>query len=95
MDTNDLKDALSKLHIHLEKNQPIDTELRDLLQVLDSDIHHLLGRGAPQAVDVDDADDEASLAGRTQAISAKFAVNHPRLEPVLRELGAILERMGI
>ncbi|MEO8408217.1 MAG: DUF4404 family protein [Oxalobacteraceae bacterium] len=32
---------------------------------------------------------------RSQAISAKFAAEHPQLEPVLRELGQILNRMGI
>jgi hypothetical protein len=41
------------------------------------------------------ASEEEILADRTQKISAKFAVEHPRLEPVLRELGAILQRIGI
>ncbi|MGI4847849.1 MAG: DUF4404 family protein [Janthinobacterium lividum] len=40
-------------------------------------------------------DEQPGLAQRTQEISARFAVDHPRLEPVLRELGAILERIGI
>lgn len=35
------------------------------------------------------------LAERTQALSAKFAVEHPKLEPALRELGNILSSMGI
>src|SRR5690606_29937140 len=42
METNDLKQTLSKLHLHLEAQQPIDAELRDLLRVLDQDIHQLL-----------------------------------------------------
>ena len=35
------------------------------------------------------------LVDRSQAISAQFAVRHPQLEPILRELGQILQRMGI
>ncbi|KQQ31045.1 hypothetical protein ASF61_17615 [Duganella sp. Leaf126] len=35
------------------------------------------------------------LAERTQEISAKFAAQHPTLEPALRELGRILSNMGI
>jgi hypothetical protein len=89
MDTDNLKEALSRLHFDLEKVQPVDAELKDLLQVLDKDIQHLLQKETP------DAPEAAWLAERTQTISAKFAVEHPRLEPVLRELGAILERMGI
>ena len=101
METNDLKQTLSKLHLHLEANQPLDAELRDLLQVLDRDIHQLLAQEAPQAVEwspaaeADIGDMADTLAERTQGISAQFAARHRRLEPVLRELGAILERMGI
>jgi ABC-type transporter Mla subunit MlaD len=35
------------------------------------------------------------LAERTQELSAKFAAEHPKLEPALRELGNILSSMGI
>ena len=35
------------------------------------------------------------LAERTQEITAKFAAEHPRLEPALRELGRLLSNMGI
>ncbi|MDM5177901.1 DUF4404 family protein [Massilia sp. CCM 8695] len=35
------------------------------------------------------------LAERTQEITAKFAAEHPRLEPALRELGRMLSNMGI
>ncbi|MCE3603466.1 DUF4404 family protein [Massilia sp. P8910] len=35
------------------------------------------------------------LAERTQEITARFAAEHPRLEPALRELGRMLSNMGI
>ncbi|HEX9172670.1 MAG TPA: DUF4404 family protein [Telluria sp.] len=35
------------------------------------------------------------MAERTQEITARFAAQHPRLEPALRELGNILASMGI
>jgi len=35
------------------------------------------------------------LAERTQELTARFAVKHPTLEPALRELGNILNSMGI
>lgn len=35
------------------------------------------------------------LTTRAQEISAKFAVRHPHLEPVLRELTETLQRIGI
>ena len=35
------------------------------------------------------------LAERTQELSARFAVEHPHLEPALRQLGNLLSNMGI
>lgn len=90
MDMNDLKQTLIKLHANLEATENVDPELKDILQVLDKDIQALL--------DKDLADDDSisgELVERSQAISAKFAAEHPQLEPVLRELGQILNRMGI
>lgn len=89
MDTNDLKQTLIKLHAHLEAEQNVDPELKEILQVLDKDIQAVL--------DKDETDDSISgeLVERSQAISAKFAAEHPQLEPVLRELGQILNSMGI
>ena len=39
--------------------------------------------------------DAADLASRTQELAARFAAEHPRVEPALRELGNILSSMGI
>ena len=89
MEINDLKVTLNKLHKELESTGNVDEELKQLLQVLDRDIDLLLKK------DEHDPLDAVGLAERSQAISAKFAVEHPRIEPLLRELGAILERIGI
>lgn len=88
MDKEKLKNTLHKLHADLE-NVEVDAELKSLLNVLDNDIASLLKQ------DVHDNATANSLAERAQAISAEFAARHPRIEPILRELGAILERIGI
>ena len=44
----------------------------------------------PSAVPEDDG-----LTSRAQALSARFAAQHPHLEPVLRELTDTLQRIGI
>jgi hypothetical protein len=90
MSEQDLKQSLVKLHDSLTATGHVDEELKALLKELDGDIRHLLDR--------DDTPDDPIFAGlreRSQALSARFAAQHPRLEPVLRELGEILERMGV
>ncbi|MDP3841542.1 MAG: DUF4404 family protein [Oxalobacteraceae bacterium] len=89
MNTNNLKQTLIKLHANLEATENLDPELKEILQVLDKDIQVLLDK------DETDSSITNELVDRSQAISAKFAAQHPQLEPVLRELGQILHRMGI
>lgn len=90
---HNLKASLKELHGQLATAPgPVDEELLDLLRQLDGDIQQLLEQGAdPQAP----ATTTYGLAERTQEITAKFAANHPTLEPTLRELGRILGNMGI
>lgn len=90
MDTN-LKASLKNLHANLAATGPVDEELRDLLQQLDGDIKQILDASGEPAP----ATNTYGLAERTQEISAKFAAQHPQLEPALRELGNILSSMGI
>lgn len=90
MDSN-LKASLKTLHTKLAGAGPVDEELQDLLKQLDGDIKELLARGEAPATDTT----TYGLAERTQEISAKFAAQHPQLEPALRELGTILASMGI
>jgi arsenate reductase-like glutaredoxin family protein len=90
MNTN-LKASLKNLQANLAATGPVDEELRDLLQQLDGDIQQILESSTEPAP----ATNTYGLAERTQEISAKFAAQHPKLEPALRELGNILSSMGI
>jgi predicted component of type VI protein secretion system len=88
-DIEGLKSSLGRLHAELTGTVKVDPELKELLQALDQDINQLLNTTVYERPDAD------TLAERSQAISAKFAAGHPQLESILRELGAILERLGI
>ena len=90
MDTN-LKASLKNLRANLATTGPVDEELQELLQQLDGDIKQLLEKRNEAGADTT----TYGLAERTQEISAKFAAQHPQLEPALRELGNILASMGI
>ncbi len=82
-----LKDTLANLHERLAATEDVDPELRQLLTVLDRDIHKLL--------EGDQAGAEDDLAGRAESAASRFAANHPQLEPILREIAAVLARAGI
>lgn len=90
MQQQNLKQLLKHLHEELQGVPQLDEELRLILQELNQDIQQVLNKDA-------DADDPvfAALSERSQALSAKFAAQHPKLEPVLRELGDMLEKMGV
>ncbi len=89
MTADNLKESLKQLHANLESAGQVDPELKQLLQVLENDIQQLLRKEGQGAADA------SGLADRAQAISAKFAAEHPHVEPVLRDLGNILSSMGI
>ena len=94
-----LKSHLKDLHANLTQTADVDEELQTLLRQLDGDINALLARrtAVAEAADVQSLADSESygLAERSQELSARFAVEHPRLEPTLRELGRLLANMGI
>ena len=98
-DTSNLKSHLKSLHANLAQTGDVDEELKGLLRQLDGDIRVLLERRsgeASAAVARTEADTTTyGLAERTQELTARFAVEHPRLEPALRELGRMLSNMGI
>jgi ABC-type transporter Mla subunit MlaD len=85
-----LKAHLKTLHRSLEETGEVDDELEMLLRQLDGDIKHVLDKHA----DNPDAN-TYGLASRTQELTARFALRHPHLAPVLRELNNILTSMGI
>jgi hypothetical protein len=87
---SNLKAHLQSLHQNLAETGELDEEAQELLRQLDRDIKQLLEKREGEV-----AVDTYGLAERTQELSARFAVEHPRLEPALRELGNILASMGI
>ena len=98
-DTANLKSHLKELHTNLAQTGDVDEELQSLLQQLDGDIRTLLERRsyAQVAAQLEETanSDTYGIAERTQELTARFAVEHPRLEPALRELGRMLANMGI
>ena len=94
-DTSNLKSHLKSLHANLAQTGDVDEELKGLLRQLDGDIRVLLERRAAEPAEPEDDSTTFGLAERTQELTARFAVEHPRLEPALRELGRMLSNMGI
>lgn len=88
MEKEALKNSLNRLHAELESTDHLDPELAGLVKQLDSDIHRLVGEQDSESRD-------ESFADRVDAMAAEFAARHPRLEPILREIGETLARMGI
>lgn len=88
MEKEALKESLNRLHAELESADRLDPELAGLVKQLDADIHRLVGNEAAETTD-------ESFADRVDAMAAEFAARHPRLEPILREIGETLARMGI
>ena len=99
---SNLKQHLKALRADLASTGEVDAELTDLLRQLDGDIKTLLERrlqedaGQIGADSIESAESTTyGLAERSQEITARFAAQHPRLEPALRELGNMLASMGI
>ena len=105
-DTSNLKSHLKSLHANLAQTGEVDDELKGLLHQLDGDIRQLLDKRAGEAAAATGLPLSAEglpqaesntfgLAERTQELTARFAAEHPKLEPALRELGRMLSNMGI
>ena len=92
MDIN-LKTSLKTLQADLANAGPVDADLQALLEKLDGDIQAVLERD--QETQTEGETTTYGLAERSQEISAKFAAEHPKLEPALRELGRMLSNIGV
>lgn len=90
MRKENLKSLLKQLHEDLLNTEHVDDEVRGLLQSLNQDILQVLS-----TEETPDDPIYSALSERSQALSARFAAQHPRLEPVLRELGGMLDKMGV
>ncbi|WP_338846668.1 DUF4404 family protein [Massilia sp. W12] len=91
MQEEQLKQTLRELHQQLSQTEQLDGELQRLLGVLNDDIEELLEREEEREAD----ENSFGLTRRSQELTAQFAAQHPKLEPVLRELSRLLSNMGI
>ena len=90
MEKENLKLMLKQLHDGLLETDGLDAELRSLLEELGHDISHVLANQ-----DTPDDPVFSALSDRSLALSARFAARHPKLEPALRELGSMLEKICV
>ena len=88
MQIEQLKQTLNNLHEELAGEQTVDPELQTLLTTLDDDIHKLLTTS-------DEPPQTHGLMDTAEALAARFAADHPRLEALTRELVAALAKMGV
>ena len=86
MHREQLKKTLNSLHQALAGESDIDPELQNLLATLDDDIHELLAQESMV--------DEATITA-AEVVAARFAIDHPRMEAIVRELVAALAKMGV
>ncbi|WP_246542146.1 DUF4404 family protein [Collimonas antrihumi] len=102
MSIDNIKTSLEKLRSTLESSGTVDSELKGLLQSLDTDIQELLKSSeattttaTTTSASAPASDIRSALIERAQGISARLAVRHPHLQPVLREIADTLTNMGI
>jgi hypothetical protein len=84
----ELREQLNTLHQELSVLRSLDTESRQLLLVLLSDISRLLDPNAP-------SDPEDSPVERLESLAAKFDADHPALSGAVRQLMDALAKAGI
>ncbi|MEB0138602.1 MULTISPECIES: DUF4404 family protein [unclassified Undibacterium] len=90
MERESLKQLLSQLHAELADGAAVDGELQALLVKLNKDIVDVIN-----ATRIPDDPVYSALSERSIALSAQFAAEHPKLEPALRELAAMLAKIGV
>lgn len=80
-----VKALLSELKAELAATDSLDEETLELARRLDQDMDMLIDRSEPRVPELENA----------IALEARFAANHPVAERIVRELVAVLGRMGI
>ena len=90
MDKDQLKQTIQTLNQELDSETAVDPETRELLSMLDEDIHRLIAEPAqPSATDTE------GIMEKAEALAAHFAAEHPTAEALLREIVASLAKMGV
>ncbi len=84
MSNEKIKDLLVQLHQELEETE-VDSETLSLAKGLDADIQQLIESGQEQETVMEKARD----------VEARFAVEHPVAEKVIREIINTLGRIGV
>lgn len=80
-----VKQLLSELRDELAAADTLDEETLELARKLDQDMEVMIEKSEPLAPELEDA----------IALEARFAANHPVAEGIMRELIAVLSRIGI
>jgi hypothetical protein len=80
-----VKFLLNELNQALATAENLDQDTLDLARKLEKDMEQLIERSEPMAAELENA----------IALEARFAATHPVAERILRELVAVLGRMGI
>jgi ubiquinone biosynthesis protein UbiJ len=87
MTNSEIRDLLSRLRDEMQRSQ-LDTETRNLMRELDSDIHKLLD---PKEGDVE----STSVLERAREFETSLESDHPTAVRILSEVIETLSRMGI
>lgn len=106
MDSDALRDQLTKLHEELARAQSLDASSNELLAHIMEDIKRLMERAAtppmteaspaaPQAAAVAPARAEMSLPDRLEKMAVRFEIAHPTLAASLRRLVDLLGKAGL
>lgn len=82
-----IRKLLADLHEEVRQTE-MNAETRSSLRKLDSDIHELLSSSASEP-------NVKSVVERAKLLEAEFAVRHPTVETVLREVIDTLARIGV
>ncbi|MDO8909572.1 MAG: DUF4404 family protein [Pseudohongiella sp.] len=85
MSQDRVRELLSQLRSELASADTLDEETLELARKLDQDMDLMIERSEPLVPELEDA----------IALEARFAATHPVAERIVRELIAVLGRMGI
>lgn len=84
-ENNDIKTLLAELQQVLAQTEALDEETLALARQLEQEMEQLIDKSEPMVPELESA----------IALEARFAARHPVAEGVMRELIAVLGRMGV
>lgn len=84
-ENNDIKTLLAELQQVLAQTETLDEETLALARLLEQEMEQLIDKSEPMVPELESA----------IALEARFAARHPVAEGIVRELIAVLGRMGV